>query len=146
MYRSSYLCVRFTTGSFQLHPFPTPLLLCQSTAILLSVAVIFSYLGTLAPFLGCLHASSLLHRTLLRGILTAPSYFFDITPTGRILARFSSDIDIADQILPWHVFDCLLCSYKVNIQFLLLCLKRFSKYLHETLSEPGSMVAILLMH
>ncbi|CAF2155180.1 unnamed protein product [Rotaria magnacalcarata] len=41
-----------------------------------------------------------LHWMILIGILHAPSSFFDTTPIGRIINRFSKDIDVVDSTLP----------------------------------------------
>ncbi len=46
-------------------------------------------------------ASYNLHNSLLRRIMRAPTSFFDSTPTGRILNRFSSDIYTIDESLPF---------------------------------------------
>jgi ABC-type multidrug transport system fused ATPase/permease subunit len=46
-------------------------------------------------------ASYTLHNTLLRRIMRAPTSFYDSTPTGRILNRFSSDIYTIDESLPF---------------------------------------------
>ena len=43
-----------------------------------------------------LHASKTLHENLLTRILRAPVAFFDVTPTGRVLARFAADMDKID--------------------------------------------------
>ena len=43
-----------------------------------------------------LHASKTLHKNLLTRILRAPVAFFDVTPTGRVLARFAADMDKID--------------------------------------------------
>ncbi|XP_076862797.1 ATP-binding cassette sub-family C member 9 isoform X5 [Brachyhypopomus gauderio] len=50
-------------------------------------------------FLG-LTAASNLHHNLLNKIIHAPLRFFDITPLGQILNRFSADTNIIDQHIP----------------------------------------------
>lgn len=45
-------------------------------------------------------ASRILHQKMLTNILHSPMAFFDTTPTGRILNRFSRDIETIDNILP----------------------------------------------
>ena len=45
-------------------------------------------------------ASRHLHWILLIGILHAPISFFDTTPIGRIINRFSKEIDSVDTVLP----------------------------------------------
>ena len=48
---------------------------------------------------GTLLASKNLHERLLTRIMHAPMHFFDTTPLGRIVNRFSKDIDILDTIM-----------------------------------------------
>ncbi|XP_030623305.1 ATP-binding cassette sub-family C member 9 [Chanos chanos] len=50
-------------------------------------------------FLG-LSAATSLHHNLLNKIIHAPLRFFDITPLGQILNRFSADTNIIDQHIP----------------------------------------------
>ncbi|XP_046728808.1 ATP-binding cassette sub-family C member 9 isoform X2 [Silurus meridionalis] len=50
-------------------------------------------------FLG-LAAASNLHHDLLNKIIHAPIRFFDVTPLGQILNRFSADTNIIDQHIP----------------------------------------------
>lgn len=47
-----------------------------------------------------LGAGAKIHKCLLETTLRLPMVFFDITPTGRILGRFSSDINGVDSNLP----------------------------------------------
>ncbi|XP_064638747.1 ATP-binding cassette sub-family C member 5-like isoform X2 [Lineus longissimus] len=47
-----------------------------------------------------LHASNTLHDLLFVKVLRSPMSFFDMTPTGRVLNRFSKDIDDTDSGLP----------------------------------------------
>ncbi|KAL5020060.1 hypothetical protein ScPMuIL_002952 [Solemya velum] len=49
---------------------------------------------------GIVKASGYLHQSMLRCILRSPMSFFDTTPVGRMMNRFSSDIDIIDTNLP----------------------------------------------
>ncbi|RKP02430.1 hypothetical protein CXG81DRAFT_10769 [Caulochytrium protostelioides] len=61
----------------------------------LSVILIQS-IETLVWLYGSLVASKRLHRELLQRVLGAPMRFFEITPIGRILNRFSKDIETID--------------------------------------------------
>ncbi|KAI8636891.1 P-loop containing nucleoside triphosphate hydrolase protein [Parasitella parasitica] len=52
---------------------------------------------SLVLFLGSLKASRKIHSELLDRILRAKVRFFDVTPLGRIVNRFSSDLETVDQ-------------------------------------------------
>ena len=70
---------------------------------------------------GCYLASSVIHETLLFNILRSPSYFFDITPTGRIINRFARDI--WTQLIWWlssiwqelQTFQWMRCVLQVSL-------------------------------
>src|SRR5437868_6832975 len=49
-------------------------------------------IASLALYLGNLNAARVVHKELLYRVLRAPVSFFDVTPIGRILNRFSRDI------------------------------------------------------
>nr|AAO74587.1 ATP-binding cassette protein C12 variant A [Rattus norvegicus] len=49
-----------------------------------------------------LMASSSLHNRVFNKIVSSPMSFFDTTPTGRLMNRFSKDMDELDVRLPFH--------------------------------------------
>ncbi|KAF8339574.1 uncharacterized protein EI90DRAFT_3151078 [Cantharellus anzutake] len=56
----------------------------------------FSICASIPSIFSSLRASHRLYRTMLVSVLHAPSRWFDKTPSGRILNRFSKDIDTID--------------------------------------------------
>ena len=68
----------------------------------------------LAPRLATLKASMALHNMILKAMMLAPLMFYDITPIGRILSRFSADIEATDQKIPEIVADGLWCLFEVT--------------------------------
>lgn len=78
--------------------------------IFTAVSSVFS---ELAPNVGCIAAAVSLHQLLTKGVLRSPMLFFDTTPLGRILSRFSKDIEVVDNSLPWYVSDGLYCFFEV---------------------------------
>lgn len=54
-------------------------------------------LGYLFYYRGILRASDRLHTLLVESILNTTSRWLDITPSGRLLSRFSSDVGNIDQ-------------------------------------------------
>ena len=50
---------------------------------------------------GRVRAAYNLHEALLLNVLRSPAHFFDITPLGRILNRFSKDVDMVDMVIPF---------------------------------------------
>jgi hypothetical protein len=63
-----------------------------------------------------LKAATSIHYHLLNNVLHLPiSTFFDVTPIGRILARFS--VSVVDLALPSQVGAVLPCLFRVSKLF-----------------------------
>ena len=74
---------------------------------------VFYLFKELALFLACAKASRTIHTALLTRIMHSPMSFFDTNPIGRILNRFSSDIDSVDQTIPFLIDDFVNCFVEV---------------------------------
>uniref|UniRef100_A0A0G4HMQ0 Uncharacterized protein n=1 Tax=Chromera velia CCMP2878 TaxID=1169474 RepID=A0A0G4HMQ0_9ALVE len=61
----------------------------------------------------CAKASRQLHSKMLTSVLRAPSSFFDTTPLGRVIARFSRDTDQMDRQLPENLRGLLFTAFTV---------------------------------
>ncbi|KAA8540550.1 hypothetical protein F0562_024531 [Nyssa sinensis] len=104
--------------------------------VILSIFCIMNSLLTLVRAFsfafGGLRAAVQVHNRLLQKLINAPVNFFDQTPSGRILNRFSSDLYTIDDSLPF-ILNILLANFVgllgialvlsyVQVMFLLLLL------------------------
>nr|XP_033962957.1 LOW QUALITY PROTEIN: canalicular multispecific organic anion transporter 2 [Pseudochaenichthys georgianus] len=67
-----------------------------------------------------LRAAKLIHCDLLQGVLHAPQGFFESTPTGRLLNRFSKDVDTIDNHIPDNI-DIWMRTFWYTSTVLLIC-------------------------
>ncbi|XP_032595389.1 multidrug resistance-associated protein 1 isoform X15 [Drosophila grimshawi] len=72
-----------------------------------------SVVKAVMPAIGGLRAASLLHAFLLRRTLCAPVEFYDTTPVGRIISRFSKDIETLDHALPHLIINFVWLLHEV---------------------------------
>lgn len=68
--------------------------------------------------LGGVYCSRELHQIMLNYVFRWPMELFDTTPLGRIVNRFSKDIDTVDNVLP-HIMRSVITQafaviYKIN--------------------------------
>ncbi|XP_036307045.1 ATP-binding cassette sub-family C member 3 isoform X1 [Pipistrellus kuhlii] len=76
-------------------------------------------LSSIMMVVGCVRAACLLHQTLLHNKMRSPQSFFDTTPSGRILNRFSKDICVIDEALAPTIL-MLLSSFYTSISTLVV--------------------------
>ncbi len=65
--------------------------------------------------IGCWQSAKILHNLTLHNIIRLPLTFTDVTPVGRILSRFSKDIDVLDNVIPDEISDLIYCFGDVRV-------------------------------
>lgn len=65
-------------------------------SILLLLALSFMVTGFIIYLFGQLRAIKRTHEVLVKSVLTAPLRWLDSTPSGRIIARFTQDMNAVD--------------------------------------------------
>ncbi|XP_022080967.1 ATP-binding cassette sub-family C member 9-like isoform X2 [Acanthaster planci] len=81
------------------------------TSMILAASLV-SFIATLMLFLSGMVAAKHLHTGMLRVISKAPMRFFDTTPVGRILNRFSGDTNVVDAALINNVWFFLESTFR----------------------------------
>ena len=92
--------------------------------------IVYGFLGFSTAFLlliaslvlarGSVKASMKLHEKLLHQILRSPMSFFETTPTGRIVNRFSKDLDSLDLWLAEIFLYFILCCFQTISSFVVI--------------------------
>ena len=95
----------------------TPYYLGIYGAIGLASVILGSFRSLMLLF-SAANASRAIHSQLLDRIMHCPMSFFDTNPSGRIMNRFSSDIDCVDQTIPMLLNDIFRCL--LNVLFALI--------------------------
>ncbi|XP_035889629.1 canalicular multispecific organic anion transporter 2 isoform X2 [Phyllostomus discolor] len=76
-------------------------------------------LSSIMMAVGSIRAARLLHQALLHNNMRSPQSFFDTTPSGRILNRFSKDVQVIDMLLGPAII-LLLSSFSTCISTLVI--------------------------
>lgn len=84
---------------------------------------VFVLFGSVSLNLAVLQGSRQVHQGMLHRVLRAPMSFFDTTPMGRILNRFSKDIDAADVTLPFNGRMLLVQFLRTVVAFVLIAME-----------------------
>jgi ATP-binding cassette subfamily C (CFTR/MRP) protein 1 len=85
-----------------------------------AVYVILCHSRTLAVLLGSLNASRSTHQRMLWSVLRSPISFFDSTPVGRILNRFTRDQFSVDEGVPRILLQFTLTTFFSLVSFLIV--------------------------
>ena len=87
----------------------------------ISMAGAFSMLFYIAlGYYASLQASRSLFIALLRSLTRAPARFFDVTPIGRILNRFTTDINTIDGALMNSARSCISGIFNFLVSFIVI--------------------------
>ena len=62
-----------------------------------------------------------LHETLLTSVMRSPMTFFDSNPLGRVLNRFSYDIDIMENMVPIAIIEFCNSAFEIIIICFIIC-------------------------
>ncbi|XP_036051186.1 canalicular multispecific organic anion transporter 2 [Onychomys torridus] len=94
----------------------------QRLGVYAALGILQGLLVMLSAFtmvVGSVQAARLLHAALLHNKIRSPQSFFDTTPSGRILNRFSKDIYVIDEVLAPTIL-MLLNSFYTSISTLVV--------------------------
>lgn len=69
--------------------------------------VVFALMRTFTFFQLAMKSSLHLHNEMFQGVLRTSMYFFRVNPVGRILNRFSNDLNQVDELLPSVLMDVI---------------------------------------
>lgn len=76
--------------------------------------VVLSVFISLIVSVGFIWSAQSMHESLLTSVLRWATELFDTTPLGRILNRFSKDVDTVDNVLPQCIRGWLMTFFSVN--------------------------------
>ncbi len=79
---------------------------------LAGLQVLSAFANTAMFVWGGYRAAKVLHQSALARIIRSPMSFFDSTPVGRILTRFSKDLDVVDSYVA-EEFNSLIVTFSV---------------------------------
>ncbi len=77
------------------------------------ISLVISLAASISGVISGLAAAVKIHNTMFQRVLRSPIAFFDTTPIGRILNRFTKDINAIDDSLPQTITMALRVSFGV---------------------------------
>ncbi|CAB1338215.1 unnamed protein product, partial [Coregonus sp. 'balchen'] len=98
----------------------TMIVIVASTPIFAVVIAPLAFIYVFVQAYSMLRAAKLMHLYMLQRVLRAPQGFFESTPTGRVLNRFSKDVDIIDSHIPDNI-DIWMRTFWYTVNVLIVC-------------------------
>ncbi|XP_054162838.1 multidrug resistance-associated protein 1-like [Oppia nitens] len=92
-------------------------------AVFGSGEAIFLLISTIMLNLATLKGARILHNDMLHHIFRAPMSFFDTTPMGRILNRFSRDVDVCDTLLNMNIRMTMVQAFRAISAFAVMAIE-----------------------
>ncbi|CAN7998510.1 unnamed protein product [Ixodes hexagonus] len=90
-------------------------------AILVGMSL-FHLIFSVLFVLGAMRAASSIHNELLQSVMRTPISFFDTTSMGRIVNRFSRDVDLIDQEVPFLMSINLVDIALIVLLVIVICI------------------------
>ncbi|KIH87842.1 hypothetical protein SPBR_04542 [Sporothrix brasiliensis 5110] len=84
------------------------------------VGAVFAFIRDLWIFFGSLTASWKLHNRLMHSVSFARFKFFDVTPLGQMMNRFSKDLEAVDQEVAPVAISVMSCALAICITIVLI--------------------------
>ncbi|MGZ3826702.1 MAG: ABC transporter transmembrane domain-containing protein, partial [Bdellovibrio sp.] len=84
------------------------------------MALVGSFLNNIFWLDRGIKAGKNIHDKMLKSVLNSPVRFFDATPIGRILQRFSRDVESVDVHLQWSFDTAIHCALQVCVSLVLI--------------------------
>ena len=93
--------------------------------VILSLACVVLVIATAAFYFILLNSSLVVHNKMVKRILKAPLVFHALNPVGRIMNRFSQDINSLDDLLPGNSFQFLLACLRTMASLLFISVNHY---------------------
>uniref|UniRef100_A0A6B0VFE5 Putative abc transporter c family member n=1 Tax=Ixodes ricinus TaxID=34613 RepID=A0A6B0VFE5_IXORI len=90
--------------------------------MILVVMCIFNLVHWVIFLFGSLRAAASFHDQLLQSVMRSPISFFDTTPMGRVINRFSRDIDLVDKDVPFYAAMNMANIASMSLLVVVLCI------------------------
>jgi ABC-type multidrug transport system fused ATPase/permease subunit len=84
-------------------------------------AIAMSYLGDRTSTMTVIHAANRIHKKAFLAILASPLRYFDVNPSGRILNRFSVDLEKIETSLSRHISRYLDAILNMIFKIIFIC-------------------------